>query len=151
MVGHTVFTTSAPASPQSQVAHNFSKAAFLMLKSTLAAECTRCNISVKGISPGYIDTTRNTGNGLAPVHKVNRNPSGWLEMPEVTGAVVMLLSRSGSYINGPDIVVHGGGIVFEWWVIRLVCLARCNNPTIPVSPIHCYPDFGFGEEQHPRR
>lgn len=89
-----VFTTStsahASASPQSQVAHTVSKAAMLMLKSTLAAEWARYNISVKGISPGYIGTTRNNGDGLAPVHKVDRTPSGRLGMPEVTGVVVML-------------------------------------------------------------
>lgn len=117
--GRMVFTASTSAHrvgfPQSQVAHNVSKAALLMLKSTLAAEWARYNISVNSISPGYIDTTRNNGVGLAPVRKVwrDRSPSGRLGMPEaLTGVVVMLLSRSGSYINGADIVVDGGGIVF---------------------------------------
>ncbi|KAH6989259.1 hypothetical protein BKA56DRAFT_611531 [Ilyonectria sp. MPI-CAGE-AT-0026] len=142
--GRMVFTTSASGSLQSQVAHNVGKAALLMLKSTLAAEWTRYNISVNSIVPGYIGTTRNNWDGLVPAYKAVGDAGGDWGCGDAAEQV-------GSYINGPDIVVYGGGIVFEWWVIRLVCLVRCNNPTIPVSPLHCYPDFGFGEGQHPRR
>ncbi|KAK7424839.1 hypothetical protein QQZ08_008469 [Neonectria magnoliae] len=117
--GRIVFTASISAHrvnyPQPQVAYNVSKAALLMLKSSLAAEWARYGITVNSISPGYMDTILNEGDGLAEARKVwqERNPSGRMGIPEeLTGVVVMLLSRAGSYINGADIVVDGGGIVF---------------------------------------
>ncbi|KAK7408541.1 hypothetical protein QQX98_009302 [Neonectria punicea] len=117
--GRIVFTASISAHrvnfPQPQVAYNVSKAALLMLKSSLAAEWARYGITVNSISPGYMDTVLNEGDGLAEARKVwqERNPAGRMGIPEeLTGAVVMLLSRAGSYINGADIVVDGGGIVF---------------------------------------
>lgn len=44
---------------------------------------------------------------------VERNPSGRMGVPsELTGAVVLLASEAATYINGADIVVDGGSIVF---------------------------------------
>jgi sorbose reductase len=34
------------------------------------------------------------------------------EADELTGAMVLLCSRAGSYMNGTDILVDGGGTVF---------------------------------------
>ncbi|CAH0046908.1 unnamed protein product [Clonostachys solani] len=100
--------------PQPQAAYNVSKSALLMLKSCLAAEWARYGIRTNTISPGYMDTILNEGDGIAGHRQIwaERNPSGRMgSPPELTGAVVMLASSAGTYINGADIVVDGGGIV----------------------------------------
>lgn len=101
--------------PQPQVAYNVSKSALLMLKSCLAAEWARHGIRTNSISPGYMDTVLNEGDGIAEHRKIwaERNPSGRMGSPsELTGAVVLLNSSAGTYMNGTDIVVDGGAIVF---------------------------------------
>ncbi|KAE8356861.1 hypothetical protein BDV28DRAFT_144774 [Aspergillus coremiiformis] len=101
--------------PQPQAAYNVSKAALLMLKSCLAAEWARYGIRTNSLSPGYMDTILNAGDGIADHRRIwaERNPSGRMGVPsELTGAVVLLVSSAGSYINGADIVVDGGQIVF---------------------------------------
>lgn len=101
--------------PQPQVAYNVSKSALLMLKSCLAAEWARYGIRTNSVSPGYMDTVLNEGDGIAMHRRVwaERNPSGRMGTPsELTGAIVLLASTAGTYINGSDIVVDGGGIVF---------------------------------------
>jgi NAD(P)-dependent dehydrogenase (short-subunit alcohol dehydrogenase family) len=117
--GRIVFIASISAHrvnyPQPQVAYNTSKGALLMLKSSLAAEWARYGITVNSISPGYMDTILNEGEGLADARRswAERNPSGRMGMPEeLSGMVVLLCSKAGSYINGSDMVVDGGGIVF---------------------------------------
>jgi NAD(P)-dependent dehydrogenase (short-subunit alcohol dehydrogenase family) len=100
--------------PQPQVAYNVSKSALLMLKSCLAAEWSRYGIRTNSVSPGYMDTILNEGDGIATHRKIwaERNPSGRMGTPsELTGAVVLLSSTAGTYMNGTDIVVDGGGIV----------------------------------------
>lgn len=101
--------------PQPQVAYNVSKSGLLMLKSCLAAEWARYGIRTNSVSPGYMDTILNEGDGIATHRKIwaERNPSGRMGSPsELTGAVVLLASTAGTYINGSDIVVDGGAIVF---------------------------------------
>lgn len=101
--------------PQPQAAYNVSKAALLMLKSSLAAEWARYGIRTNSISPGYMDTILNEGDGIAEHRKIwaAHNPTGRMGGPsELTGTVVLLASQAGSYINGSDFVVDGGGIVF---------------------------------------
>lgn len=100
--------------PQPQVAYNVSKAALLALKNSLAAEWARYGIRVNSISPGYMDTILNDGDGLADARATwaDRNPMGRMGVPsELTGAVVLLSSAAGSYMNGMipnvcDIRVH---------------------------------------------
>jgi NAD(P)-dependent dehydrogenase (short-subunit alcohol dehydrogenase family) len=101
--------------PQPQAAYNVSKAALLSLKSCLAAEWARYGIRTNSISPGYMDTVLNEGDAIAEHRRVwaERNPTGRMGSPsELTGVVVLLASDAGSYINGADFVVDGGGIVF---------------------------------------
>ncbi|KJZ79506.1 hypothetical protein HIM_00975 [Hirsutella minnesotensis 3608] len=101
--------------PQPQVAYNVSKAAVVALKSSLAAEWACHGIAVNSVSPGYMDTILNAGEGLEHARRTwcERNPSGRMGLPdELAGVIVMLLSRAGSYVNGADIVVDGGGLVF---------------------------------------
>ncbi|KZP33757.1 NAD(P)-binding protein [Athelia psychrophila] len=112
--GSIVFTASISAHrvnfPQPQVAYNVSKGAILQLKSSLAAEWGRYGIRVNSISPGYMDTILNEGDGLEPARKIwrDRNPLGRMGQPaELTGPVVLLCSAAGKYINGADIIVDG--------------------------------------------
>jgi sorbose reductase len=117
--GKIVFTASISAHrvnfPQPQVAYNVSKAALLTLKNCLAAEWARYGIRVNSISPGYMDTILNEGPGLAEARAMwaARNPIGRMGVPsELTGAVVLLCSQAGTYLNGSDILVDGGSTVF---------------------------------------
>ncbi|KAI9925254.1 hypothetical protein MW887_006177 [Aspergillus wentii] len=102
--------------PQPQIAYNVSKAAVLHMRRNLAAEWTRYGIRVNSISPGYMDTVLNEGEDLAPWRQIwaERNPMRRMGSPqEMTGPVVFLCSDiGGSYVNGADIVVDGGGLVF---------------------------------------
>ncbi|KAG8216735.1 hypothetical protein J3R82DRAFT_6948 [Butyriboletus roseoflavus] len=112
--GSIVFTASISAHsvnfPQPQVSYNVSKGALLQLKNSLAAEWARYGIRVNSISPGYMDTILNHGSGLEKARRewASRNPMGRMGDPaELTGAVVLLCSRAGRYINGADIIIDG--------------------------------------------
>ena len=101
--------------PQPQAAYNVSKAALLSLKSCLAAEWARYGIRTNTISPGYMDTILNEGDGITKHREIwaSRNPSGRMGSPsELTGVIVLLASAAGTYINGTDIVVDGGATLF---------------------------------------
>lgn len=117
--GSIIFVSSISAHrvnyPQPQAAYNVSKAALLTLKNCLAAEWARYGIRTNSISPGYMDTVLNEGHGIADHRKIwaARNPSGRMGGPsELTGTVVLLASDASTYINGTDIVVDGGAILF---------------------------------------
>ncbi|KAK4549464.1 hypothetical protein LTR36_006461 [Oleoguttula mirabilis] len=102
--------------PQAQVAYNVSKAGIIALKSSLAAEWAVHGIRVNSISPGYMDTILNAGEGSISEARnswANRNPMGRMgAVGELDGMCVLLASRAGSYINGADMVVDGGAIAF---------------------------------------
>ncbi|KIW04457.1 uncharacterized protein PV09_04722 [Verruconis gallopava] len=101
--------------PQPQAAYNTSKAAVQHLTRCLAAEWAVHGIRVNSISPGYMDTILNEGVGLAKARTMwnARNPMGRMGVPqELTGPLVLLCSRAGSYMNGADIKVDGGASVF---------------------------------------
>jgi len=102
--------------PQPQVAYNVSKSAIIALKSSLAAEWAVHGIRVNSISPGYMDTILNAGDGtIAEARAVwaSRNPMGRMgAVGELDGMCVLLASRAGSYINGADMVIDGGATVF---------------------------------------
>lgn len=96
--------------PQPQVGYNTSKAAVIHIARCLGAEWAHHGIRVNSISPGYMNTILNEGDGLAEARKLwaERNPFGRMGEPEeLAGAVVMLCSKAGSYINGTDITVDG--------------------------------------------
>ncbi|KAL8869697.1 MAG: hypothetical protein Q9174_004074, partial [Haloplaca sp. 1 TL-2023] len=76
--------------PQPQSAYNASKAALLSIKTSLAAEWARFGIRVNTISPGYMDTVLNEGDGLEEARRTwtERNPMGRMGQPEeLTGPV----------------------------------------------------------------
>ncbi|KAG5660080.1 hypothetical protein KAF25_003602 [Fusarium avenaceum] len=97
--------------PQPQVHYNAAKAAVISMKSSLAAEWATHGIRVNSISPGYMDTILNEGEGLAEHRAIwaKRTPYGRMGKPEeLTGAIILFASNAGSYITGADIVVDGG-------------------------------------------
>ncbi|KAL9053591.1 MAG: hypothetical protein Q9162_004688 [Coniocarpon cinnabarinum] len=102
--------------PQPQVAYNISKTAVLSMAHSLAAEWARYGIRVNTLSPGYMDTILNEGEGNSIGRKIwaERNPFGRMgSPPELTGPLVMLCSKFASaYITGTDLVIDGGGTVF---------------------------------------
>ncbi|KAK3678525.1 hypothetical protein LTR78_001823 [Recurvomyces mirabilis] len=102
--------------PQPQVAYNVSKAAIVALKSSLAAEWANYGIRVNSLSPGYMDTILNAGGGALEEARgvwASRNPMGRMgAVGELDGMCVLLASRAGSYINGADMVIDGGAVVF---------------------------------------
>ncbi|KAL9562423.1 hypothetical protein ACKAV7_013506 [Fusarium commune] len=101
--------------PQPQVHYNAAKAAIISMKGSLAAEWAVHGIRVNSISPGYMDTILNEGDGLAEHRAIwaKRTPYGRMGNPEeLTGAVVLLASKAGNYITGADILVDGGISVF---------------------------------------
>lgn len=101
--------------PQPQAAYNASKAALLSLKSSLAAEWAVHGIRVNSVSPGYMDTVLNEGEGLQEARRTwgERNPMGRMGVPEeLTGVVVLLCSGAGGYVTGADFVVDGGQCCF---------------------------------------
>ncbi|KAF1956905.1 NAD(P)-binding protein [Byssothecium circinans] len=115
--GSIVFTASISAHhtnfPQPQAAYNSSKTALLSLCKSLAAEWSSYGIRVNTLSPGYMDTILNEGEGLQSARKVwsERNPMGRMGVPwEITGPLVLLCSEAGRYVNGTDIIVDGGAM-----------------------------------------
>jgi sorbose reductase len=112
--GSIVFIASISAHrvnyPQPQVAYNASKGAILQLKNSLAAEWAQYGIRINSISPGYMNTILNAGEGLESAKKIwtSKNPMGRIGHPsELAGVVILLCSPAGKYINGVDIVVDG--------------------------------------------
>jgi len=97
--------------PQPQVAYNVSKSALLHMARCLAAEWAGFGIRVNTLSPGYMDTVLNEGDGLVKARAVwtGRNPMGRMGQPqELTGPLVLLCSRfAGGYVTGADFVVDG--------------------------------------------
>ncbi|KAH8682611.1 oxidoreductase-like protein [Xylariales sp. PMI_506] len=101
--------------PQPQCSYNVSKAGVMAMVKSLAAEWAAHGIRVNSVSPGYMDTMLNEGLGLDSARNIwlSRNPMRRMGEPdELTGAVVLLASRAGSYINGTDIIVDGGQTLF---------------------------------------
>ncbi|KAI1383924.1 oxidoreductase [Hypoxylon trugodes] len=97
--------------PQPQVSYNVSKAGVVTMVKSLAAEWANHGIRVNSISPGYMDTILNEGDGLDEARKawLSRHPLGRMGQPdELSGAIVMLASRAGSYFNGADLLLDGG-------------------------------------------
>lgn len=97
--------------PQPQVNYNISKAGVLMMCKNLAAEWGRYGITVNSISPGYMDTILNEGDGLDEHKKIwlARTPLGRMGgRDELNGAVVLLCSDAARFITGSDIKIDGG-------------------------------------------
>ena len=97
--------------PQPQAPYNASKAAVRSLVQSLAAEWAVHGIRVNSVSPGYMDTVLNAGDGLAELRRAwaDRCPTGRMGVPdELAGVVIMLVSGAGNYVTGADLLVDGG-------------------------------------------
>ncbi|KAJ8124288.1 hypothetical protein O1611_g9353 [Lasiodiplodia mahajangana] len=117
--GSIVFVASVSAHqvnfPQPQVPYNVSKSGVKAMARSLAGEWARYGVRVNSISPGYMDTILNEGDGLEEARKIwlSRHPLGRMGQPdELCGVVIMLASRAGSYFNGSDLLVDGGQTLF---------------------------------------
>ncbi|KAI0412509.1 oxidoreductase-like protein [Xylaria grammica] len=117
--GSMIFVASISAHqvnfPQPQAPYNVSKAGVKAMARSLAGEWARYGIRVNSISPGYMDTILNEGDGLEEARRIwlSRHPLGRMGQPdELSGVVVMLASRAGSYFNGSDLLVDGGQTLF---------------------------------------
>ena len=96
--------------------YSAAKSAVQSFIKTFSTECTRNNIRVNGVSPGYIKTNifNNTGltkdqieeavQGIIPTLPFKR----FGETSEIAKTVLFLASDDASYIHGAEIVVDGG-------------------------------------------
>ena len=96
-------------------AYCISKAADFQLARNLAVEYGRHNVRINCIAPGLIKTDfaralwENPEN-LKPA--LSRTPMARIGEPdEIAGAAVFLASAAGAYVNGQQIVVHGGATI----------------------------------------
>ena len=97
--------------PQPQAAYNASKAAVVSLGRSLAAEWAVSGVRVNVVSPGYVDTVLNEGEGLERARGVwrERCPMGRMgTSEEVAGVVVALCGGMGTYVTGTEVRVDGG-------------------------------------------
>lgn len=91
-----------------------SKAGLVQLTKVLALEWARYGIRVNALAPGYIETDLNRGflEGDAGQSLKKRVPQRRFGVPEdLEGALLLLASDAGSYINGHTLAVDGGHLV----------------------------------------
>lgn len=90
-----------------------SKSAVIALTNNLAAELWRHGIRVNTLSPGFFKTALNedmvnSEGGKAFIKSLVPRRLG--EYKELDGAILLLASDAGSFINGAEITVDGGAI-----------------------------------------
>lgn len=92
-------------------AYSAAKAALHQLTRALAVEWVRHGIRVNTLAPGYIETDLNKEflGGPAGTAILKRNPMRRAgQIHELDGALLLLASEAGSYINGAILVIDGG-------------------------------------------
>jgi NAD(P)-dependent dehydrogenase (short-subunit alcohol dehydrogenase family) len=92
-------------------AYAVSKAAVIQLTQQMALEWTEHKIRVNALAPGYFETDLNrdflrSEQGQKILKRIPMGRTG--SLPELTGAMLLLLSDAGSYITGSTISVDGG-------------------------------------------
>jgi NAD(P)-dependent dehydrogenase (short-subunit alcohol dehydrogenase family) len=106
MSGHVANT------PQAQTPYNVSKAAVIMLTSSMAAEWATRGVRVNSVSPGYI-ATEMTKRGMS----IKEWSTVWVEMTpmkrvgepsEVAHAIWYLASDASKFATGTDLIIDGG-------------------------------------------
>jgi len=91
-----------------------SKAGLIHLTRNLALELAPLRIRVNALAPGYIETDINRDFLASPAGKAiaGRIPAGRFGQPDdLDGALLLLASEAGRYINGAVIPVDGGHLV----------------------------------------
>lgn len=97
-----------------QSTYTISKARVVQMTQVMALELIRRGIRVNAICPGYFKTEMNedyfnTEEGTAYIRKTPAQQLG--EAEELSGALLMLASDAGSFINGVALPVDGGHLV----------------------------------------
>ncbi len=94
--------------------YNAAKAGLDHLTRTLAVELARYGVTVNAIAPGYVETDMNCGFLRSEAGKalISRIPMGRVGAPEdIDGALLLLASKAGAYLNGVVLPVDGGHAV----------------------------------------
>ncbi|MEM6300564.1 MAG: SDR family NAD(P)-dependent oxidoreductase [Pseudomonadota bacterium] len=97
-----------------QVSYSSSKAAVIRMTQVLALEWARKGIRVNALCPGFVKTEINdeyfeTGKGKAYAESMPMMRLGTLD--EMSAPLMLLLSDSGSYVNGIALPVDGGHLL----------------------------------------
>jgi NAD(P)-dependent dehydrogenase (short-subunit alcohol dehydrogenase family) len=90
------------------------KAGLDHLTRTMAVELARYGITVNAIAPGYVETDMNRGFLRSETGKalIARIPAGRVGAPDdLDGALLLLVSPAGAYLNGVVLPVDGGHAV----------------------------------------
>jgi NAD(P)-dependent dehydrogenase (short-subunit alcohol dehydrogenase family) len=90
------------------------KAGLDHLTRTMAVELARYGITVNAIAPGYVETDMNRGFLRSDTGKalISRIPAGRAGAPDdLDGALLLLASPAGAYLNGVVLPVDGGHAV----------------------------------------
>ena len=95
-------------------AYAVSKAAVVQLTRSLALELGRKQVRVNALCPGYFATEMNSDylHSDAGLAYLGSTPAGRMgELDELNGALLLLASDAGSFINGVVLPVDGGHLV----------------------------------------